>query len=619
MKEFKAESKRLLDLMINSIYTNKEIFIRELISNCSDAIDKQHFLSLTDSKAAADFCIKITLDKENRLFTIEDNGCGMTDKDMEKNLSTIAKSGTFEFKKEHKGDENLIGQFGVGFYSAFMVADGVSVISRAYGSDKAFKWTSSGAEGYEISEGVRAETGTSVILHIKENDDDCRYDDFLDAYRVGELIKKYSDYIRYPIKMDVPTTKKKEGSDEYETVNENKTVNSMTPIWKKPKGKVKKEEYDDFYRNTFHDYMPPLKRIFASLEGSISYNTLLFIPSKAPIEYTSKDYQKGLKLYSDGVMIMEKCGELLPDYLGFIKGLVDSGDLSLNISREILQHNRQLKTIAVSLEKKIISEFKKMLGSEKERETYEKMFDEFGVSLKMGAYENFGEKKDAIKDILIFRSSDGKKYVTLSEYVKRMKEGQEFIYYACGDTTEQIEKMPQCEAVLEKGYEVLLFCDKIDEFVIKVLEEYEGKKFKSVADKDALPVSEEKKKEVTEKSELNKDLLDAVKDALKGKVKDVRLTSRLKSHAACIAADGYLSLEMEKVLKNMPTGGPAAKAEKILELNPDHAVFAKLAAAKDDKDKLAEYASVLFDTAMLSEGMEIDDPVAFAALVQKLI
>ncbi len=619
MKEFKAESKRLLDLMINSIYTNKEIFLRELISNCSDAIDKRRFLSLTDAKAAADFCINISVDKENRLLTIEDNGCGMTDEDMEKNLSTIAKSGTLEFKKEHKNDENLIGQFGVGFYSAFMVADSVNVISRAYGSDKAFKWTSAGAEGYEIEESARADAGTTVILHIKENDDDCRYDEFLEAYKISELIKKYSDYIRYPIKTDVPTTKKKQDGDGYETVTEHKTVNSMTPIWKKPKGKVKKEEYDDFYTATFHDYMPPLKQIFASLEGSVSYNTLLFIPSKAPIEYTSKDYKKGLKLYSDGVMIMEKCDELIPDYLGFIRGLVDSGDLSLNISREILQHNRQLKTIAVSLEKKIISEFKKMLASEKERVLYEKMFDEFGVSLKMGAYENFGEKKDTIKDILIFRSSDGHKYTTLSEYVKRMKDGQEFIYYACGDDFEQIEKMPQCEAVLEKGYEVLLLSDRIDEFVIKVLESYDSKKFKSVADKDALPVSEEKEKEVTEKSEQYKELLGAVKDALKGKVKEVRLTSRLKNHAACIAADGYVSLEMEKVLKDMPTGGPAAKAEKVLELNPDHAVFSRLCDAKDDKQKLSDYATVLYDTAMLSEGMEIEDAAAFAALVQKLI
>ena len=619
MKEFKAESKRLLDLMINSIYTNKEIFLRELISNCSDAIDKRHFESLTDGNAQTDFCINITLDKAGRFFTIEDNGCGMSDEDMEKNLSTIAKSGTLEFKQAQKGGESLIGQFGVGFYSAFMVADSVSVISRAYGQDKAYKWQSNGADGYEIEESVRGEAGTTVILHIKENDEDCRYDDFLDPHRVEELIKKYSDYIRYPIKMDVETMRKKEGSNEYETVTENKTVNSMVPIWKKPKGKVKKEEYDEFYTATFHDYAPPLKQIFASLEGSVSYNTLLFIPSRAPIEYASRDYQKGLKLYTGGVMIMEKCAELLPDYLGFIKGLVDSSDLSLNISREILQHNRQLKAIAVSLEKKIISEFKKMLSSEKERETYEKMFGEFGVSLKMGAYDNFGEKKDLIKDILIFRSSEGKKYATLSEYVKRMKEGQEFIYYACGDETEQIEKMPQCEAVLEKGYEVLLLTDKIDEFVMKMLLEYDGKKLKSVAEKDALPVSEEKKKEVTQKSEQHKDLLEAVKKTLGGKVKDVRLTSRLKSHAACIAAEGFVSLEMEKVLKSMPAGGPPAKAEKVLELNPDHAVFAKLLAAKDDEERLSQYATVLFDTAMLSEGMEIEDPAAFAALVQKLI
>lgn len=623
MTEFKAESKRLLDLMINSIYTNKEIFLRELISNCSDALDKQHFTSLTDSKATDDFAITVQIDKDNRILSIIDNGIGMTKKEMEDNLGTIAKSGTYDFKKENGSEETLIGQFGVGFYSAFMVADTVTVISKAYKTETAYKWTSSGADGYEIEEAIKPTSGTMIILHLKNNDEDCNYDEFLDQYKIQELIKKYSDYIRYPIRMEMEQSKLKENSSEdkpeYEKVIEVTTLNSMLPIWKKPKSDVTEAEYEDFYKNNFHDYLAPLKRISAKLEGTLSYETLLFIPSKKPMDYHSKDFKKGLALYSNGVMIMEKCADLLPDYLGFVKGVVDCGDLSLNISREILQHNRQLKTIASSLEKKIIAEIKKMVKSETEREVYDKIFAEFGESIKFGAYDNFGEKKDQLQDILMFKNSNSEKYSTFEEYESRMKEGQTNIFYACGENVSQISRLPKTENVLKMGFEVLYLTDAIDEFVMKVLGEFKDKKIKSVSDAAQEIDTEEQKKEVSEKTEQSKELLKFMKKALGVKVKAVKLTAKISDHAVSMSTEGEVSLEMEKVFASMREGD-SIKANKILEINPNHPIFEKLTLLfESDKNKVTDYANLLYSTALLQEGIELKDNVEFAALIQKLL
>ncbi len=596
-KQFKAESKKLLDLMINSIYTNREIFLRELISNCSDAIDKRHYMSLTDSSLSADFKIELAPNSAERTLTITDNGCGMTRAEMEENLGTIAKSGTLEFKEKQNSAESLIGQFGVGFYSAFMVADKVTVISRKVGETVANKWESGGADGYTVTQCERENAGTEIILHLKPDDEDCVYGDFTDEFTLTRLVKKYSDYIRYPI------------------VLADKTLNSMTPLWRKKKSEVKKEEYDGFYRDKFFDYLEPAHVMTAQVEGNINYSMLLFVPQKAPFDYFTRDYKQGLTLYSGGVLIMEQCSDLLPDELGFIKGLVDSPDISLNISRELLQKDRQLKAIAVSLEKKIRSELKKWLQAD--RDGYEKMFREFGNSLKMGAYNNFGAKKDEFKDLLLFESSENK-LASFSEYVSRMKEGQENIYYASGTSADAIKALPQVEVFLEKGYEILCLKDSIDEFVVKMIESYDGKKFVSVADKNAAEVSDEQKAELEKKADDYSKQIAKMKELLGKKVKDVRLTARLKSAAACLTSDSEISLEMERVLKAMP-GSEGISAARVLELNPDHPAIVKLSKLSESDEKFADYTLALYNAALLQENLPVDDSAALAALLVKLL
>ncbi|MCQ2387043.1 MAG: molecular chaperone HtpG [Clostridia bacterium] len=623
MKQFKTESKRILDLMINSIYTNKEIFLRELISNASDAIDKLKFISLTDTTVKSDFNIKITLDKQNKLIILEDNGIGMTDKDLEKNLGTIAESGTLAFKKENEGKENeLIGQFGVGFYSAFMVADKIEVLTKAYNSDIAYEWVSSGVDGYDIKESKKEGLGTKITLHLKDDCEDFKYSDFLEEYKISSLIKQYSDYIRYPILMEMTHSKKKEGSPddkpEYETVKELETLNSMVPLWKKPKSEVNNENLNEFYKNEFHEWLDPLKGVYAKIEGSVTYDTLFFFPSKAPLDYYSKDYKKGLKLYSNGVMIMEKCEELLPDYFGFVRGVVDSSDLSLNISREILQQDRQVKQIATSIEKKISSELKKML--EEDRETYEKLFAEFGLSIKFGVYAGFGMNKDKLKDFLMFYSSKKQKLVTLSEYVKEMPADQNDIYYASGENYESIAKLPQIEKAKEKGVEILFFKDGVDEFVAKVLIEYEGKKFKSVQETDFSLDSEDEKKQLEKQSEEYKDMLNEIKNSLGDKVKEVKLTSNLKTYPVCLISAGDVSIEMEKVFNSMPNADGKMKAEKILEISSTHKILEKLKSLYDsDKERLKKYAVVLYEQARLLEGLPLDDLTEFATALSDII
>lgn len=623
MKQFKTESKRILDLMINSIYTNKEIFLRELISNASDATDKLKFISLTDTTVNSDFKIKISADKENRTLIIEDSGIGMTDKDMEKNLGTIAESGTLAFKKENEGtDAELIGQFGVGFYSAFMVADTVVVYSKAYNSDKAYKWESSGADGYEITEAEKDAVGTKIVLKLKQDTEDFKYSDFLEEYKITSLVKQYSDYIRYPIVMEVTHSHKKEGSPEdkpeYEQVKEEETLNSMVPLWKKPKAEVKDEDLNAFYKNEFHDYADPLKSVYAKIEGTVTYDTLLFFPSRAPFDYFSKDYKKGLKLYSNGVMIMEKCEDLLPDYFGFVRGIVDSSDLSLNISREILQQDRQVKAIANGIEKKISTELKKMM--EEDRETYEKLFSEFGLSIKFGVYAGFGMNKDKLKDLLMFYSSKKEKLVTLSEYVKEMPEGQNEIYYASGESYEKIAKLPQIEKAKEKGVEILFFKDGVDEFVAKILIDYEGKKFKSVAEADFSLDSEEEKSELKEKNDKFKDLLSEIKEDLKDKVKDVKLTSNLKTYPVCLISGGDISIEMEKVLNSMPNADGKVKADKVLEISANHKILDKLQTLfESDKETLKKYATVLYEQARILEGLSIEDVPAFVTAMSDIM
>lgn len=623
MKEFKTESKRVLDLMINSIYTNKEIFLRELVSNASDATDKRKFLSLTDTNAACDFKITITPDKDAKTLTIEDCGIGMTDAEMEKNLGTIAESGTLAFKKENEGKENeLIGQFGVGFYSAFMVADKVEVYSKAYGSEKAYKWESYGADGYEITETDKSDVGSKIVLYLKADTDDVKYSEFLDEYRLKHLIKQYSDYIRYPIQMLCTHSHRKEGSPddkpEYEDVKELETLNSMIPLWKKPKSEVDKEALNEFYKNEFHDWTDPIKGVYAKIEGAVTYDTLLFFPSKAPFDYYSKDYKKGLKLYSNGVMIMEKCEELLPDYFGFVRGVVDSSDLSLNISREILQQDRQVRAIANGIEKKISAELKKML--EDEREEYEKLFSEFGLSIKFGVYAGFGMNKDKLKDLLMFYSSRKEKLVTLKEYVEGMSEGQTDIYYASGESYEKIAKLPQIEKAKEKGYEILFFKDGVDEFVAKILIDYDGKKFKSVSEADFSLDSEAEKEELKEKNEQHKDLLLEIKNNLGDKVKEVRLTSNLKTYPVCLISGGDVSIEMEKVLNAMPNADGNVKADKILEISSTHKILDKLLSLYEtDKEALKKYSTVLYEQARILEGLPIDDATGFVTALGDII
>ena len=626
MKQFKTESKRILDLMINSIYTNKEIFLRELISNASDAIDKLHFISLTDDKVDHNFRIYIGRDKDARTLTVDDNGIGMTAEEMEKNLGTIAQSGTLAFKKEQKDPTELIGQFGVGFYSAFMVADEIEVVSRAYGSDKANKWTSRGAEGYTIEPAEKETVGTTITLRLRPKDDDFDYDKLLEEYYLRSLIKKYSDYIRYPIQMLVTKSRvkdnpdKKEGyKDEYESYTEIETINSMTPLWKKKKTEIKPEEYNEFYKAKFRDYTDPLRVMHFNIEGAVNYTAMLFVPAEPPYDYYQKDFKKGLELQCNGVLITDKCEELLPDCFGFMRGVVDSGDLSLNISREMLQHDRQLRAIASSLEKKIVSELKKFMESD--RDGYDKFFDKFGLSIKFGVYNDFGMRKEELKDLIEFRSSTENKLVTLAEYVGRMKEDQKFIYYACGDSVEKIDKLPQTEAIKEKGYEILYMPDNVDEFVVKTLINYDEKEFKSVGAKDLGLETEDEKKKAEEVSEQNKDLTDFIRESLDGAVKEVRLSSRLKNNAVCLVADGEISLEMEKVFKAMKSAAAfPVVAEKVLEINPDHKIFAKLKTLFDtDKDTLKEYAKVIYAAALVGEGMEIDKPDEFVSALTDIL
>ena len=623
-KQFKTESKKLLDMMINSIYTHKEIFLRELISNASDAIDKLYFRSLTDTSVTlgkGDYAIELSFDKDARTITISDNGCGMTADEMENNLGTIAKSGSFDFKRDNDETEgvDIIGQFGVGFYSAFMIADKITVTSKAYGADVANVWESEGAEGYTIAECEKPSHGTEIVLHVKEDGGDEKYSEFLDEYRLRGLIKKYSDYIRYPIKMEVTKRKKKEGTeDEYETVTEVETLNSMIPLWKKDRSEVTDEEYRSFYTDKFYDYEAPALTISQKLEGTATYTALLFIPAHAPFNYYTKDYEKGLELYSSGVMIMEKCSDLLPDYFGFVKGLVDSSDLSLNISREMLQHDRQLKVMAKALEKKIKSELEKMMNSD--REKYEKFFEAFGLQLKYGVYSDYGMHKDVLEDLLLFKSSGEKKYVSLKEYTDAMKEEQKAIYYAAGETVEKIEMLPQVETVKTKGYEVLYLTDDIDEFALKVLGKYADKEFKNVT-AEALDIATDAEKEA-EKSENDSSeaMLTAIKDAI-GKVSAVRFTSSLAKHPVCLSTEGDLSVEMEKTLSKMPgADAMAPKANVVLEINMKHPIADKLKSLyESDKEKLAKYAKILYAEACLIGGVAIENPAELTELVSELM
>ncbi len=621
-KQFKAESKRLLEMMINSIYTQKEIFLRELISNASDAIDKMYYKALTDETITFnqdDYYIKVVADKENRTLTISDTGIGMTKDDLETNLGTIAKSGSLAFKKENeiKDGHDIIGQFGVGFYSAFMVADTVTVTSKAVGSDKAYKWESDGADGYTLEETTKDSVGTEITIQIKENTEDESYDEFLEDYRLKAIIKKYSDFIRYPIKMDVTQKNRKEGTeDEWEEYTEEQTINSMVPIWRKNKNELTTEDYENFYQEKHYGFDKPLKHIHISVDGAVRYNAILYIPENIPFDYYSKEFEKGLELYSNGVLIMDKCADLLPDHFSFVKGMVDSEDLSLNISREILQHDRQLKLIAKNIKSKIKNQLQSLL--KEEREKYEQFYKSFGRQLKYGVYTDFSSK-DALQDLLMFYSSKEKKMVTLEEYVSRMPEDQKYIYYAAGETHERIEKLPQLEIVTDKGYEVLYFTEDIDEFAIRMLSSYKEKEFKSVSSGD-LGIEEDENQETT-KSEENehKELFDSMKEILSGKVTDVRVSKRLKTHPVCLATEGEVSIEMEKVLQAMPDN-QNIKASKVLEINMNHEVFQSLKRAfETDKEKLNLYTNLLYNQALLIEGLPINDPVDFTNDVCKIM
>ncbi|APH18743.1 molecular chaperone HtpG [Clostridium botulinum] len=622
-KQFKAESKRLLDLMINSIYTHKEIFLRELISNSSDAIDKVYYKTLTDDSLKFerdDYYIRVVSDKENRILKIADTGIGMTKEELENNLGVIAKSGSLQFKKENEVKEgyDIIGQFGVGFYSAFLVSDDVTVISKAFGSNEAYKWNSKGAEGYTIEPCEKEAYGTEIILKIKDNTEEENYDEFLEEYTLKSIIKKYSDFIRYPIKMDLTKTKPKEDNkEEFEEYKEEETINSMVPIWRKNKNELKAEDYENFYAEKHYGFDKPIKYIHTSVDGVVSYNAILFIPETTPYDFYTKEYEKGLELYSSGVLIMNKCGDLLPDYFGFVKGIVDSEDLSLNISREILQHDRQLKLIAKNIKTKIKNELESLL--KKEREKYEKFYESFGRQLKYGVYSDFGSNKDILQDLLMFYSSKEKKMVTLAEYVSRMPEDQKYIYYAVGESNERIEKLPQIEGVLDKGYEVLYFTDDIDEFAIKMLMNYKEKEFKSVSSGDLGIEGEEKENTSNSDDKENKELFESMKDILSGKVKDVRASKRLKNHPVCLANEGELSIEMEKVLNAMPNN-QNIKADKVLEININHDVFKSLKEAYEgDKEKLKLYTDLLYNQALLIEGLAINDPVEFTNNICKIM
>ena len=623
-KAFKSESKRLLDMMIHSIYTHKEIFLRELVSNASDSIDKLYYIALTDDNITFnkdDYYIRIETDEKNRTLTISDTGIGMSKEELEENLGTIAKSGSFDFKSdlEHEEDHDIIGQFGVGFYSAFMVADKVTVISKKYGEEDAYKWESEGADGYTVTKSAKDEVGTKIILTLKPNADEENYDEFLSEYTIRRIIKKYSDYIRYPIKMIVKKSRPKPGTEgegktpEYEDYFEDETLNSMVPIWRKNKSELKDEDYNNFYKEKFFDYDNPAAVIHTSADGITSYKALMFLPARAPYDYYSKDFEKGLALYANGVLIMDKCADLLPDCFSFVKGLVDSADLSLNISREMLQHDRQLQIIAKNLQKKIKSELIKLMKDD--RETYENFYSGFGRQLKFSVYNEFGREKELVQDLILFYSIKEKKLVSLKEYIEKMPEDQKFIYYACGESNEKIEKLPQTELVKDKGYDILCFTDDIDEFAIKMLGKYEEKEFKSVSSGDLGFETEAKQEE----SEENKEIFLFMKDALGDKVKDVKASTRLKSHPVCITSGGELSIEMEKVLNSMPAD-QKVKAERVLEINVDHPVFEKIKELfASDKEKLKKYADVLYGSALLIEGLTVDDPIEFSNNICELI
>lgn len=615
-KQFKAESKRLLDLMIHSIYTNRDIFLRELISNASDALDKRYYLSLTDENHKVDkdqLKIRIDLDKENRTITLTDTGIGMTQQELENNLGTIAHSGSLEFRQkleEGASDVDIIGQFGVGFYSAFMVAQRIIVETRSATDDQAYSWISSGEDGYTIAPIMKEEVGTRIILELKEESDDDKVNQYLEEYTIRSLIKKYSDYVRWPIQMEVETTRTAEGKDEPETVRELQTLNSMVPLWKRSKSEITEEEYDEFYKSKFTDWEKPAKVIHYSVEGNISYNALLFIPAKTPYNFYSADYEPGLQLYCKGVFIMDKAKDLLPDYFRFVRGLIDSDDLNLNISREILQQDRQMKTLARNVEKKIKSKLEDMLKNE--REKYEEFFRNFGLSLKFGVYQDYGMHKDQLQDLLLFKSTYKDEYTTLDEYVSRMKEGQDQIYFASGETIEQIRRLPQMEKVLDKGYEVLYFTDDVDEFAANIMMEYKEKKFKSINQGDLDLDDEQEKKAKEEKTQENKPLLEKMKEALGDKVKEVRLSSRLKSHPVCLVSDEGLSMEMEKVLNQMPNQNEV-RAGRILEINPDHPIFATLQKVQQNHpEMIGDYADLLYSQALLIEGFKVEDPIDYA-------
>ncbi|SEO32257.1 molecular chaperone HtpG [Paenibacillus sp. OV219] len=628
-QEFKAESKRLLEMMINSIYTQREIFLRELISNASDAIDKIYYKALTDDNLAfnqADYYVKVTADKENRILTISDTGIGMTSEELENNLGVIAKSGSLAFKKENesKDGHNIIGQFGVGFYAAFMVADKVTVTSRALGSDEAFKWESEGADGYSIEPSEKAAVGTEIVLHIKENTEEDNYDEFLEEYRLRSVIKKYSDFIRYPIKMDVMGQRPKAGSEaaegeapELESYVEEQTVNSMVPIWRKNKSELKAEDYEQFYNEKRYGFDKPLKHIHISADGAVVYQAILYIPENTPFDYYTKEYEKGLELYSNGVLIMNKCADLLPDYFSFVKGMVDSEDLSLNISREMLQHDRQLTLIAKNIKNKIKGQLQSLLKDE--RDKYETFYKAFGRQLKFGVYSDYGMNKDLLQDLLLFHSSKESKQVTLDEYVSRMPEDQKFIYYATGTSIERIEKLPQTELVLDKGYEILYFTDDIDEFAIKTIMSYKEKQFKNVSSGD-LGIESEADDATKDAEESGSQVLfEQMLTLLSGKVTKVKASKRLKSHPVCLTSEGELSIEMEKILAAMPNNEDV-KADKVLEINVNHPVYQSLKdAAEKDAEKLNLYTQLLYNQALLIEGLPIQDPVAFTNDICKVM
>ena len=633
-KQFKAESKRLMDLMVNSIYTHKEIFLREIISNASDAIDKLAYLSLTDDTVKtkrSDLRITVTPDKAARTLIVSDNGVGMSADELEQNLGTIARSGSRPFKADMEADKaaDIIGQFGVGFYSAFMVADEVTVLTRRHGEDAAHCWTSSGADGYTITPCEKAEPGTDVILHIKPDADDESYSEYLESGRLQALIKKYSDYIRHPIRMEVEDYRQKEkpadaGDDykpEWETVVEEKTINSMVPLWQRPRSKVEQEEYDRFYQEKFGDWQAPLATVTTSSEGTVTFKALLFIPSATPYDFYTREFEKGLQLYSSGVLIMDKCADLLPDCFRFVRGVVDSPDFSLNISREVLQHDRQLKIIAAALEKKIKNELLKLMKDD--RDKYEQFWAAFGRQLKYSVVDGYGAKKELLQDLLLFTTSKESKLSSLAEYVERMAEGQEYIYYVCADSAAQALRLPQVERIADKGWEILCLTEEVDEFVMNALAEVSGKKLKSVSDPDALPETEEEKAEQEKQAEDAKSVLDFVKETLDGKIKEARVSRLLKTAPVCLTADGPVSLEMEKYFAKMEGSSPMGpmKAERILELNPAAAPFAALKAALDggDRDRAAKYAQVLYHQALLIAGLPIDDPAAYTELVCSLM